>query len=66
VKKHVKRMRKTVDYYNVILALPALYPYPPTDENTTGGPSSKYPLHSHRKKKFAIMHLCGTLFQEYV
>jgi len=21
-----------------------------TDENTTGGPSSKYPLHNHRKK----------------
>jgi hypothetical protein len=44
-------MKKTVDYYNAILALPALYPYPPTDENTTGGPSSKYPLHNHRKKK---------------
>jgi hypothetical protein len=81
VKKRVKRIRKTLDHYNVIQALPAMFPFPPkkmephaagkkrvtTDEYTTGGPSSKYPLLNHsKKKKFGIMHLCVTLFQEYV
>ncbi|XP_066323492.1 uncharacterized protein [Miscanthus floridulus] len=53
VKKRVKPMRKSLDHYNVIQALPAMFPFPPkkmephaagkkrvaTDENTTGGPS---------------------------
>ena len=65
MKKRVKPMRKTLDHYNVIQALPATFPFPPkkmephaagkkrvaTDENTTGGPSSKYPLHNHSKKQ---------------
>jgi hypothetical protein len=65
VKKRVKRIRKTLDYYNVIQALPAMFPFPPkkmephaagkkrvtTDEYTTGGPSSKYPPLNHSKKE---------------
>lgn len=64
--KSVKRKRKRVDHSNIILALPAIYPFPQkktvagaagkkraaTKKNTTGGePSSKYPLHNNHSKK---------------
>lgn len=71
MKKRVKRMKKTVDHYNVILALPAVYPFPPkkmethaeqkkrvaTEDIIGSGPSSKYPLHN-RSKKSLEMYLC--------
>jgi hypothetical protein len=68
VKKTAKQKRKSVDYSNVLLALP-FCPLPAkkmvpgaagkeraaTNNNTTGGgPSSKYPLHNNHRKENSV------------